>query len=35
MEGRTVEATPETQDAWHEGLAMSFDDAVAFALRHS
>src|SRR5262249_37019619 len=33
VEGRVYEATPENQDAWNEGLAMSFDQAVAYALR--
>jgi tetratricopeptide (TPR) repeat protein len=33
VEGRVVEATPENQGAWNEGLAMSIDQAVAYALR--
>jgi len=33
IEGRAIEATPENQDAWNEGLAMSLDQAVAYALR--
>ena len=33
VEGRVMEATPEDDGAWKEGLAMTFDQAVAFALR--
>ena len=33
VEGRVIEATPENEGAWKEGLAMTFDQAVAFALR--
>jgi predicted ATPase len=33
VEGRVIEATPEDEGAWKEGLAMTFDQAVAFALR--
>ena len=33
IEGRVVEATPENQGAWNEGLAMNFDQALAYALR--
>jgi len=35
IEGRVIEKTPENQDAWNEGLAMTFDQAVAYALRRS
>jgi hypothetical protein len=33
VEGRVIETTPEEQGAWKEGLAMTVDQAVAFALR--
>ena len=33
IEGRVIEATPENQGAWNEGLAMTFDQALAYALR--
>ena len=33
IEGRVLEATPEDEGAWKEGLAMTFDQAVAYALR--
>ena len=33
VEGRVIEASPEDDGAWKEGLAMTFDQAVAFALR--
>jgi tetratricopeptide (TPR) repeat protein len=33
VEGRVVEATPENQGAWREGLAMTLDQALAYALR--
>jgi len=33
IEGRVVEATPENEGAWNEGLAMNFDQALAYALR--
>jgi len=35
VEGRVIEATPEYEGARDEGLAMNFDQAVAFALRRS
>jgi predicted ATPase/class 3 adenylate cyclase len=33
IEGRSIEPTPENQDAFKDGLAMTFDQAVAYALR--
>jgi hypothetical protein len=33
VEGRVIERTPEEEGAWKEGLAMSVDQAIAFALR--
>ena len=33
IEGRVIEATPENEGAWNEGLAMTFDQALAYALR--
>ncbi|HMF41609.1 MAG TPA: adenylate/guanylate cyclase domain-containing protein [Polyangia bacterium] len=33
IEGRVFEPTPENQGAFDEGLAMNFDQAVAYALR--
>ena len=33
VEDRVLEATPEDEGARQEGLAMTFDQAVAFALR--
>ena len=33
VEGRVIEESPEDEGAWKEGLAMTFDQAVAFALR--
>jgi len=33
IEGRVVEATPENQVAWNEGVAMNLDQALAYALR--
>jgi len=33
VEGRTIEATPENQEAWNEGLAMTLDQSLTYALR--
>jgi hypothetical protein len=33
IEGRGIEPTPENQGAFNEGLAMTFDQSVAYALR--
>jgi predicted ATPase/class 3 adenylate cyclase len=33
IEGRVIEGTPGDDKAWNEGLAMTFDQAVAYALR--
>jgi tetratricopeptide (TPR) repeat protein len=32
MQGRSIQPRPEDQDAWNEGLRMSFEEAVRFAL---
>jgi predicted ATPase len=35
VEGRVIQASPEDEGAWKEGFAMTFDQALAFALRRA